>query len=544
MLHRVPGLRSLRGRLLLAMIAIAVVAVSATAWLTSRDTADRLRSDVEQNLEVDGRIYSELLSYAQSNRDWGDVDSLVRDLEAETGRRIALTTPLGDSIADSARLDGGGGAPLPEQPAALIDPFNTMFPLFGGLVAWTEVEMGSDTDGSDVLDSSSFSLEDPTAALDEELVRCLGRRGVPYTTLPELEGSGLSTIEVDADDTRAIEAFDACYTAAEDAVDRRWSDPALLYLGTRDRTGLTALRADGRRTLLAAGAVTLLAVAVTVAVSRRLLRPVAALTVAARRMEGGDLAQRVEVQGDDELAGLARSFNAMAEALATNETQRRRLVNDVAHELRTPLANVRGYLEAALDGVAPADDQLLASLHEEALLLQRLVDDLQTLALAEAHRLVLHRESVDLAALADQVAVAHSHQADTTGVGLVVERQGDEPTVVHADPGRVRQALGNLVSNALRHSTAGDQVNVRVRADATEAIAEVADTGVGIAPEELPHVFDRFWRADTSRTRDTGGSGLGLAICSHLVEAHGGTVGVTSTLGEGSVFTIRLPRQS
>jgi two-component system, OmpR family, sensor histidine kinase BaeS len=376
--------------------------------------------------------------------------------------------------------------------------------------------------------------------IDQELTRCLRRRDVAFTTQAV---DGMPITEVDWDDARASDVYDACYSRAEEVVyPRLWSDPALLYLGYRDPEGLTLLRASGGRTLLAAGSVALLAVAVTVMVSRRLLRPVAALTTAAQRMGEGQLAQRVEVKGDDELAGLARSFNAMADAVATNEQQRRRLVNDVAHELRTPLANVRGYLEAVLDGLTPADRDLIASLHEEAVLLQRLVDDLQTLALAEARRLVLHREALDLAAIADQVAAGHSHQAETAGIELVVQRHDAAPLTVEADAGRLRQALGNLVSNALRYSAAGDRVTVRVLADEDDAVAEVADTGTGIAPDDLPHVFDRFWRADTSRTRETGGSGLGLAICSQLIEAHGGTVDATSTLGAGSTFTVRLPR--
>jgi two-component system, OmpR family, sensor histidine kinase BaeS len=605
--------RSLRARLLLATIAIAVAAVGATAWLTSRSTESSVRGDFERTLEVDGSIYNTLVAYAATHRDWSEVDDFVRSLADRTGRRVALTTPRGRPIVDSARLDGGSGAPLPGRPVGIVDPVNPAIMDDGstqsGLdqaqllveadhteysltpdeiadrlavaragsacmrAAGVENHVRADDDEApeivyDEGDEAAAAVYDrcvdeqalyrPGAAeaaimeaTDRELARCLDGRGVRYTTRPDADG--MRTTAVDEDDERASRAYAECTNIA---MAEFMADPALLFVGSGERTGLARLTAGGSRTLAAAAAVALLAVAVTVLVSRRLLRPVAALTDAARRMEGGDLAPRVDVRGDDELAGLARSFNAMADAVATNEDQRRRLVNDVAHELRTPLANIRGYVEAAQDGVTPTDDRLLASLHEDAVLLQRLVDDLQTLALAEARTLTLHRTALDLAAVAGQVVTAHARQAELGDVrlDLVTERLDsagdaggpDEPhepggVIVDADPDRLRQALGNLVSNAVRYSSTGDRVTVLVRRDGPDAVVEVADTGAGIAPDDLPHVFDRFWRADTSRTRETGGSGLGLAICSELIEAHGGTVAAASELGAGSTFTIRLP---
>jgi two-component system, OmpR family, sensor histidine kinase BaeS len=606
-------LRSLRARLLLATVAIAVAAVSATAWLTSRSTESSVRGDFERSLQVDGSIYNTLASYAATHRDWSDVEDEVRELADRTDRRIALTTRRGEPIVDSARLDGGGGAPLPDRPMAMVDPANP-------LLMYDEFMSGSIGSGLDEVDTiiepePTYVLTDDemaerlalaragSACMDaagvrndvrvhdgdapeivyddaddaaaavydrcvderrlfapgaaeaadieasaQELARCLDRRAVRFSTATDEYGTPM--IEVDEADSEASVAYADCEIAV---MARRTADPALLFLGSGERAGLARLTAGGGRTLAAAGAVALLAVAVTVLVSRRMLRPVAALTTAARRMEAGDLAPRVDVRGDDELAGLARSFNAMADAVATNEEQRRRLVNDVAHELRTPLANIRGYVEAAQDGVTPTDDRLLASLHEDAVLLQRLVDDLQTLALAEAGTLTLHRSAVDLAAVARQVTVAHALKAELADVGLdlVVDSgpdgdgsDGDGNLTVDADPDRLRQALGNLVTNAVRYSSAGDRVTVRVRRDGPDAVAEVADTGPGIAPDDLPHVFDRFWRADSSRARETGGSGLGLAISSQLIEAHGGAVTAFSELGEGSVFTIRLPAGS
>jgi two-component system sensor histidine kinase BaeS len=310
---------------------------------------------------------------------------------------------------------------------------------------------------------------------------------------------------------------------------------------------LTIADAGRGRTLVAAGGVMLLLLGLTVLASRQVLRPVAALTSAAQRMERGDLSHRVDAGGRDELAQLATAFNSMADAIAGNEEQRRRLASDVAHELRTPLANIRGYVEAAQDGVLPTDEVLLASLHEEAVLLQRLVDDLQTLALAEARRLPLHLEAVDVKEIVSQAATAFRVSADGAEVELVTEaqiplRDGVElPTVVDTDPLRLRQVLGNLVANALRYTPKGGRVTLRLARAGDIVALGVADTGSGIDPEHLPHVFDRFWRADQSRTRDTGGSGLGLAICHQLVDALGGSIVVESAVGVGTTFTIRLP---
>ncbi|WP_207931184.1 ATP-binding protein [Streptomyces sp. 8K308] len=285
--------------------------------------------------------------------------------------------------------------------------------------------------------------------------------------------------------------------------------------------------------LLAATAITVLAV-------RRVVRPILALTGAVHRMEAGDRSARVPVRGNDEVTRLADAFNAMAAAIEANDQQRRALVSDVAHELRTPLANVRSHLEAAEDGVMPLDTELIRSLTEEAALLERLVSDLQDLALADAGMLRVHPEERDAADLAGQAVAAHRARAEASGVAVRVVGP-DEPVPVYADPARLRQALGNLVANAVTHTAAGGRVEVGVRRAADEVVLTVTDTGRGIAPEHLPHVFDRFYRADPSRSRSTGGSGLGLAITRHLVEAHDGRVEASSTPGRGSVFTIRLP---
>lgn len=257
------------------------------------------------------------------------------------------------------------------------------------------------------------------------------------------------------------------------------------------------------------------------------------------------------VSGNDEVTRLATAFNAMAESIESSDRQRKALVSDVAHELCTPLSNFRSHLEAAEDGVVPLDTALVQSLLEESALLERLVSDLQDLALADAGMLRIHPEERDATDLASQAVAAHRAQAEASGVVVSLDAPG--PVTVHADPARLRQALGNLVSNAVTHTPSGGAVEVAVRregaADSSDSeslngtvVLTVSDTGPGIDPEHLPHLFDRFYRADPSRSRTTGGSGLGLAITKHLIEAHGGRVEAANTPDKGAVFTIHLPR--
>jgi signal transduction histidine kinase len=295
-----------------------------------------------------------------------------------------------------------------------------------------------------------------------------------------------------------------------------------------------------QRLLLAALLSAAVAVVLALAVSRRILAPVEAVTSAARRMAAGDRAQRVAVGSRDEVGELAAAFNAMADAVDRAETARRSLVADVAHELRTPLTSLRCHLEALQDGLQSPDSATLASLHEETLLLSRLVDDLQELSLAEAGQLALQPVELDLGAGVEGALAALRPAADAKGVGL---RAGIPPGCrVRADAARLGQVLRSLLSNALTHTPAGGSIAVSAATSDGLVAIEVADTGAGIPAEHLPHVFDRFYRADPSRARATGGTGLGLAIVRQLVEAQGGEVSVRSAPGRGAAFTFTLPR--
>lgn len=270
----------------------------------------------------------------------------------------------------------------------------------------------------------------------------------------------------------------------------------------------------------------LLGVAMAVLIARLVTGPVARLTAAAKRMESGDFAVRVDPSGGPELGGLARAFNSMAAALDRNEELRRRMVSDVAHELRAPLTNLRCELESMQDGLAPLTAERVDSMHEEVMQLAHLVDDLQDLALAEAGKLEMHPERVALAPL-----IRRAHPA----------ADGPEDLTVLADPRRVVQILTNLLTNAQRYA---EHVRVVWRRDGEHALVQVVDDGAGIPPGELPRVFDRFYRLDAARGRHTGGAGLGLSIVQQLVAAQGGRVWAESEVGKGSTFSFTLPLAS
>ncbi|MFD4604938.1 ATP-binding protein [Streptomyces sp. NPDC058464] len=314
---------------------------------------------------------------------------------------------------------------------------------------------------------------------------------------------------------------------------------AELFLGIGDQTAprFDMSPANKARIVGAAGLVLAVTVAVTAVVAMRLVRPLRALTAAAQQPP--ELHVRAPVRTRDETGLLAEAFNDLTERRERLEEQRKAMVSDIAHELRSPLTNIRGWLEVTRDGLVDPDPALLGSLHEEALVLQRIIDDLQDLAAADAGTLRVHREPVRAADLVDQAAAAHRVAAGAAGVTLLTDTDGT--AWLHADPVRMRQALGNLVSNAIRHTPADGTVTLAARRDGDDVVLTVTDTGPGIAADDLPHVFERFWRAEKSRSRRTGGSGLGLPIVRHLLAAHDGTAEVRSEPGKGAEFTLRLP---
>jgi len=274
--------------------------------------------------------------------------------------------------------------------------------------------------------------------------------------------------------------------------------------------------------------------------SRRILAPVKALTQTARRLGKGDFSQRVQFKGKGEVGELAQAFNSMAGDLERTEQLRRNMVADIAHELRTPLTNLKGYLEAVRDGVIKPDASAIRSLNEEASLLSRLVDDLQELSLAEAGELKLDFKSEDIIKLIKQMVRAMQAQAAAKGISLSVDLPEKLPKV-NIDSQRINQVLRNLLENAFAHTEKDGNIVVTAQEQANWVKIMVTDNGEGIPAEDLPNIFERFYRVDKSRTRVTGGSGLGLTIARRLVEAHGGKVEAYSEPKKGSRFTFTIP---
>ncbi|MET8720755.1 sensor histidine kinase [Streptomyces misionensis] len=600
--RRIPLRKRLLVRLLSVSALIAVCSVAATAWLAVTTTTSALKEEQGQDLAVDNSILAELSGYAATHPDWSGVHRTVRDLADRTGRRIALTTPDRALLADSAprgtplpprpaagvdplrtdtysetgaqlsgidpRAVGPYLLPAKERAelAALADRDQRCYARYGIRVTVTRTPSGrpvlADTDGGDPAghgltgcDDGRLSAPTPTEsrALDalSGLARpCLRQAGLAIgdrPLFPRYEpgakdhfGGGPLLAKLAAAQGGTVRAAQGCVlTARRTQLEPYVAPAAELFLGIGDRnpSRFDMSPANKAKVVSAAGLVLAVTVAVTAAVAVRLVRPLRALTEAAQAPPERHV--RVPVTTRDETGILAEAFNALTERRERLEAQRKAMVSDIAHELRSPLTNIRGWLEVMRDGVVEPDPGLLDSLHEEAVVLQRIIDDLQDLAAADAGTLRLRREPLPVPELLAQVAAAHRVAADAARVTLVTE--ADPAVWLDADPVRMRQVLGNLVSNALRHTPADGTITLTARRDGADAVLTVADTGSGIAPEDLPQVFERFWRAEKSRSRRTGGSGLGLSIVRQLVAAHGGTARAASEPGTGSVFTLRLP---
>ena len=319
--------------------------------------------------------------------------------------------------------------------------------------------------------------------------------------------------------------------------------PAARGLGTLTTTANVSTedssRALSRRILMAILVGSLLSALATALIAQPLLGRVGELSRATLALRSGNLDARVTTKGHDELANLGRAFNEMAEGLQASEAQRRRMITDIAHELRTPLTNIIGSIETVKDGLREPDARFIAALQEESALLNRLVDDLRDLSLADAGELPLTLQTLVAGEEARRAVDAFPMGPGVPRVVLVLE---DATVTVRADRERLGQVLRNLIQNARTYSGAESTVIVRVGARGERTVIAVQDEGVGIASEHLAHVWDRFYRVDGSRTKETGGMGLGLALVARLVEAPGGAVGVSSVVGEGSTFEVVLPR--
>lgn len=311
--------------------------------------------------------------------------------------------------------------------------------------------------------------------------------------------------------------------------------PMVTDLFTNFRTAVT------EALLVATAAAMVSAVVVSLFVSRRVVSPIRQMTAASRYIAEGHYHERVQVVSEDELGQLALSFNQMAASLDQTEAMRRELIANVAHELRTPLSTIKGYMEGLMDGVLPADSGTYQQIHREADRLQRLVNDLQELNRVEAGAYDLESQPVAIVDLAQRMAARLRPQFAEKGVALVLDLPSDLPPVL-ADEDRLSQVFLNLVGNALQYTLPGGEVRIAVEKDGSTVQTTICDSGIGIAAEHLPYLFTRFYRVDKSRSRVGGGSGIGLTIVKHLVEAHGGRVWAESQgIGQGSTFGFTLP---
>jgi signal transduction histidine kinase len=283
-----------------------------------------------------------------------------------------------------------------------------------------------------------------------------------------------------------------------------------------------------------------IALILTYFLSRRILSPVQALTQAANQLGSGDFSQRVDVKGKTELDHLGNTFNTMADNLGRAEELRKNMVADIAHELRNPLANIKGYLEAARDGLIETNEDTIRKLDEEATLLVRLVDDLQELSLAEAGELKLEREPGDIGKIIETTAQMMQTKASQKGVSLKFAHSDDLPEI-DIDVHRISQVLHNLIENAITATPPGGTISISAQQEDDFIEVRVIDNGEGIPAEDLENIFERLYRVDKSRARATGGSGLGLTIARRLVEAHGGQIRVESEPGKGSCFSFTIP---
>mgnify|MGYP005844551131 CR=1 FL=1 len=471
-------MRSVAWRVLFACLAVAAVAVGTVAYVAGQATREGFRTYVQAGTSAYAqRVADSLADYYASNGSWRGVENLLPALGRPFDDRLVVADANGTVVADSARQVVG-------RPAAQL-----------GLGEPTAVIVDQKKVG-DVYLPSGGQGRGPMMGGGMGRMMQGGARGADTSTVP----AGPTPEDL-----------------FQDTVTR-----GILY-GS-------------------AGAVAL-AVVLSLLLTRQIVRPLDALAAASQRLAAGDLSHRVPVRSRDEVGAVATAFNAMAESLERNEQARRNLLADVAHELRTPLTIIEGTADGIIDGVLEPTPEQLGIIREEAEVLTKLVGDLRDLSLAEAGQLHLDRASQDLAELVGKVARGFEPAAQRKDLGLIFRA---EPGLSSAsvDGTRLAQAVGNLVSNAIRHTPAGGRVEVSVGRDPDapgRALIVVADSGEGISAEDLPHIFERFYRADKSRSRRSGGSGLGLAIAKQLVEAHGGRLAAKSSPGEGSTFTISLP---
>lgn len=485
---RAPGwFFSLRFRLILAFtlaLALALAGVGLFVGFAAEQETNRFQRR-SQEFRAD-RVHRLIARHYREHRDWAGLQPWLEQAANLYGRRLVVTDRSGRIIVDSHdKLALEGAAAAKKSP-------------------WETREK-----------AEFFGRSRPIVVDDHQV----GVLALAPDNAAAAEGEGAGGI------------FPAAFLPAGPAGPPPNREPAAARLAAEVQRSLWW-------TGLAAAAAGILLVSL---MSRRILSPVQRLNAAARRLGQGDLSQRVPAAGPRELQDLSRTFNTMAENLQAAEQQRRSLVADVAHELRTPLSNLQGYLEAVQDGLLEADQTTISALRQQTAHLIALVEDLRLLAQAEAGVLQLHRAPTDMAELLRAAVDDFRPRAEGKDLRLTLEVEPDTP-LLWLDQTRIRQIVGNLLENALLHTPEGGGIAVTAGpAEDGGVVVAVRDSGPGIPAAALPYIFDRFYRVDPSRARASGGVGLGLTIARQLARAHGGDLRVESPADGGTVFTLTLP---
>ena len=485
---------SLQFRLLVAFTLVILLTVGTVffmMWQAATGQIQQFGDRVERM--VIGRIQFQITEYYLVNNSWDGVQPLVNQLGEQFRHRVILADADGEIIADSTL----------ETPDTKIN-------------------------------LESFARKTLTSSLERRDFSPPGPGGPPPSEFQPFLSLGPST------PPPPEPAEPASTTSVESKI-----IGFLFFLPlTQSEIDLAALQLMysqlGIYFILGACLAVVVAFLVTLFLSRRILSPVKELRSAAQRLGKGDFSQRVDITDKSEIGELAATFNSMAGNLQRDEQLRQNMVSDIAHELRSPLTNVRGYLEAINDGVIPPDKATISSIYDETVLLSRLINDLQELSIAEAGELKLYCRAEDVAELVRLSITSVQARASEKGVDVSSDIPGDLPRV-NIDSLRIKQVLLNLLENALVHTPEGGRISITAGQNGGFVEVAVTDTGEGIPAEEIDKIFERFHRVDKSRSRSTGGSGLGLTIAKYIVEEHKGKIQVQSEPGKGSRFSFTLP---
>lgn len=494
-------IRSLKGRVVLLVMAVALLAIVLTAWAVAAATQDAVVNAVDDREDATNVITEELTFLALGLSDWGTGSEEVQYLADQFGVRIVVTDLEGRPLFDS------GEGELPPL-VGVIDPLGPL---------------------------GEFGAEVPQGDFDAALAACFDRNGIPFM----IDEFGVTLLGEDAESAIIDECFSAALTSMDALVDpfsadSFTTDPVLLFVEFSLDPPI-----PWAQLVSIAGVVLVLALFGATVASGIIAGPIHRLSDAARSIRGGDLSARVDPVPIDDVQDLASSFNKMAEGLEQADSRRRQLTSDIAHELRSPLTNIIGHLEAIEDGVIEAAPEHLAVVGAEADRLHHLIEDLRQLAEADEGQLRLNRERSDAGSIVMRAVETRRVGAADKNVSLLC----DCPTVAAVvDSVRLEQIVGNLVDNAIASVAIQGEVRVAVVAESAFVKIVVTDNGPGVPPDLLPVLFDRFRRGDTARTPGASGSGLGLAISRALARAHGGDIVARNRDGGGAEFTVTLPR--